>query len=217
MSNPNLQIMKNIVILGHPLIQDKLAILRNEKTGREEFRRLVEEITMFMGYEVTKDLPLVAADVITPMGKALVRIVSEKKPFIIAVWRAGDGMVPGMLKIMPTLKVGHLGIFRDEKSLQPVVYYNKLPDDCSQRDAILLDPMLATGGSASCAITLLKAKGVKNIKFMCLVASEVGISRINNDHPDVQIFCAALDEKLLENGYIFPGLGDAGDRLYGTK
>ncbi len=208
---------KNFVVLGHPLIQDKMAILRNKETGREEFRRLVEEITMIMSYEVTKDMPLVATEVITPMGKASVRIVSEEKPFIVAVWRAGDGMVPGMLKIMPTLKVGHLGIFRDEKSLQPVVYYNKLPDDCSKRDAILLDPMLATGGSASCAINLLKAKGVKNIKFMCLVACEVGISRIFNDHPDVQIFCAALDEKLLENGYIFPGLGDAGDRLYGTK
>ncbi len=209
--------MEKFVVLGHPLIQDKMAILRNKETGREEFRRLVEEITMFMGYEVTKDLSLVAAEVITPMGTASVRIVSEKKPFIVAILRAGDGMVPGMLKIMPTLKVGHLGIFRDEASLQPVVYYNKLPDDCSQRDAILLDPMLATGGSASCAIRLLKDKGVKNIKFMCLVACVDGISRINTDHPDVQIFCAALDERLLKNGYIFPGLGDAGDRLYGTK
>lgn len=209
--------MREVIILDHPLIQDKMAILRNEKTGREEFRRLVEEITMFMGYEVTKDLPLVSAEVITPMGKASTKIVSDKKPFIVAILRAGDGMVPGMLKIMPTLKVGHLGIFRDEASLQPVVYYNKLPDDCSQRDAILLDPMLATGGSASCAIGLLKDKGVRNIKFMCLVACADGINRINNDHPDVQIFCAALDEKLMKNGYIFPGLGDAGDRLYGTK
>lgn len=209
--------MKRLVILNHPLIQDKMAILRNEKTGREEFRRLVEEITMFMGYEATMDLPLVATEVLTPLGKASVRIVSKKKPFIVAILRAGDGMVPGMLKIMPTLKVGHLGIFRDEASLQPVEYYNKLPDDCSKRAAILLDPMLATGGSASYAIKLLKAKGVRNIKFMCLVASKVGIHKINQDHPDVQIFCAALDKKLLKNGYIFPGLGDAGDRLYGTK
>jgi len=209
--------MKKFLLLNHPLIQDKMAILRNQKTGREEFRRLVEEITIFMGYEVTKGLSLADAKVKTPLGEAAVKVLSEKKPFIVAILRAGDGMVPGMLKIIPTLKVGHLGIYRNERSLDPVEYYNKLPDDCATRDCILLDPMLATGGSASHALNLIKAKGVKNIKFMCLVACRDGVYKINYDHPDVQIFAAALDNTLLKNGYIYPGLGDAGDRLYGTK
>jgi len=209
--------MNNVTLFDHPLIQHKVAMLRDKNTTTKDFRELVTEIAMLMGYEATRDLPLEEVEIETPVAKAKVNMLSGKKVGIVPILRAGIGMVDGILSLMPFAKVGHIGLFRDEESLEPVEYYCKFPKDVQERDIIILDPMLATGGSASAAIKLAKKNGVKNIKLMCIIAAPDGIKRINEDHPDVHIFCAALDEKLNENGYIVPGLGDAGDRLFGTK
>ncbi|OKY54194.1 uracil phosphoribosyltransferase [Megasphaera cerevisiae] len=205
-----------VQVMNHPLIQHKVTLMRQKETGSKDFRNLLEEITMLMGYEITRDLPLEDVVIETPIAKMTGKQISGKKMGIIPVLRAGLGMVQGMLNLVPTAKVGHIGLYRDPQTLEPVEYYCKLPD-VVDRDFIIVDPMLATGGSASAAITLLKNKGIENIKLMCLVAAPEGVQRINKDHPDVRIYVAALDDKLNEHGYIVPGLGDAGDRIFGTK
>lgn len=209
--------MNNVFVLDHPLIQHKISLLRDKNTQTKEFRELVLEISMLMGYEVTRNMPLKEVEIETPVGVAKTNIISGKKLGIVPVLRAGLGMVDGMLKLLPMAKVGHIGLYRDPETLNPVEYYCKLPDDVSEREIVVLDPMLATGGSASAAIQYLKGKGVSSIKLMCLIASKDGIDRISKDHPDVSIYCCSVDEKLSDHGYIIPGLGDAGDRLFGTK
>ncbi|MCR1900212.1 uracil phosphoribosyltransferase [Irregularibacter muris] len=209
--------MGKVMIFDHPLIQHKMSIIRDINTGAKEFRELVNEISTLMAYEVTRDLPLEDAEVETPVGKAKTKVIGGKKLGIVPILRAGLGMVDGMLNLIPAAKVGHIGLYRDPETLKPVEYYCKLPSDIEERDLILLDPMLATGGSAVAGIQFLKDRGAKNIKFMCLLASRVGIDLINKDHPDVDIYAAVVDEKLNDHGYIVPGLGDAGDRLFGTK
>lgn len=205
-----------VQVIDHPLIQHKVTLMRKKETGSMEFRNLLEEITMLMGYEITRDLPLEDVTVETPLATMTGKQISGKKVGIVPVLRAGLGMVQGLLNLMPMAKVGHIGLYRDPKTLKPVEYYCKLPD-VAGRDFIIVDPMLATGGSASAAISLLKGKGVCNIKLMCLVAAPQGVQRVNADHPDVRIYAAALDDGLDEHGYIVPGLGDAGDRIFGTK
>ncbi|MDP4179828.1 MAG: uracil phosphoribosyltransferase [Bacillota bacterium] len=209
--------MKNVHLLDHPLIQHKISLLRDINTDTKEFRELVQEISMLMGYEVTRDMTLKEVEIETPVGIARTKVISGKKLGIVPVLRAGLGMVDGMLQLLPMAKVGHIGLYRDPVTLQPVEYYCKMPYDVEERDIVILDPMLATGGSASVAIKYIKDKNVNNIKLMCLIASKPGIERINKDHPDVEIYCAAIDEELNDHGYIVPGLGDAGDRLFGTK
>lgn len=209
--------MENVFVLDHPLIQHKLALIRDENTGSKEFRELVEEVAVLMAYEATRNMPLEESEVKTPIGPAKVRMLSGKKLGIIPILRAGLGMVNGLLKLIPAAKVGHIGLYRDPKTLLPVEYYCKLPSDVSERELIILDPMLATGGSAAKAVEILKEKGATNIKLMCLIAAPEGIHEVHKDHPDVQIYTAAIDEKLNSHGYIVPGLGDAGDRLFGTK
>lgn len=206
----------HVQVMDHPLIQHKVTLMRKKETGSKDFRNLLEEITMLMGYEITRDLPLEDAEIETPVAKMIGKQISGKKLGIVPVLRAGLGMVQGMLNLIPTAKVGHIGLYRDPQTLEPVEYYCKLPD-VEDRDFIIVDPMLATGGSASAAITLLKEKGIKNIKLMCLVAAPQGVQKVNADHPDVRIYVAALDDKLNDQGYIVPGLGDAGDRIFGTK
>ncbi len=208
---------KNVFIFDHPLIQHKIALMRDKNTSTKEFRELANEVSMLMGYEVTRNLALEPKEIETPVGTAHCNVLAGKKLALVPILRAGLGMVDGMLNLIPSAKVGHIGIYRDPVTLQPVEYYCKLPADSSSREVILLDPMLATGGSASAAIGFLKDRGVTNIRFMCLIAAQVGIDRILTDHPDVPIYCAALDEKLNDHAYIVPGLGDAGDRLFGTK
>lgn len=208
---------KNVNLLDHPLIQHKVSLIRDKSTGVKEFRELIEEITMLMGYEVTRNMPLKEVEIETPIAIAKTKIISGKKLAIVPILRAGLGMVDGMVKLIPSAKVGHIGLFREPESLKPNSYYCKLPFDIEEREAIVLDPMLATGGSASYAISYLKDKGVKTVKLMCIVSSPEGIAKIQKDHPDVEIFVAAIDEKLNDHGYIVPGLGDAGDRLFGTK
>ncbi|MCH4178764.1 MAG: uracil phosphoribosyltransferase [Megasphaera sp.] len=205
-----------VQVIDHPLIQHKVTLMRKKETGSKDFRTLLEEITMLMGYEITRDLPLEDVDIETPVAKMTGKQISGKKLVIVPVLRAGLGMVQGMLDLIPTAKVGHIGLYRDPKTLKPVEYYCKLPD-VEDRDFIIVDPMLATGGSASAAIQLLKDKGIKNIKLMNLVAAPQGVEQVNKDHPDVRIYVAALDDHLNDHGYIVPGLGDAGDRIFGTK
>ncbi|WP_443867383.1 uracil phosphoribosyltransferase [Megasphaera sp.] len=205
-----------VQLMDHPRIQHKVTLMRKKETGSKDFRNLLEEITMLMGYEITRDLPLEDVEIETPVAKMIGKQISGKKLGIVPVLRAGLGMVQGMLNLIPTAKVGHIGLYRDPQTLEPVEYYCKLPD-VEDRDFIIVDPMLATGGSASAAITLLKEKGIKNIKLMCLVAAPQGVQKVNADHPDVRIYVAALDDKLNDKGYIVPGLGDAGDRIFGTK
>lgn len=205
-----------VQVIDHPLIQHKVTLMRKKETGSKDFRNLLEEITMLMGYEITRDLPLEDIDVETPVAMMKGKQISGRKIGIVPVLRAGLGMVQGLLDLMPTAKVGHIGLYRDSKTLKPVEYYCKLPD-VKNRDFIIVDPMLATGGSASAAISLLKEKGIQHIKLMCLVAAPQGVKKVNTDHPDVKIFVAALDDTLNEHGYIVPGLGDAGDRIFGTK
>ncbi|MDK2800440.1 MAG: uracil phosphoribosyltransferase [Clostridiales bacterium] len=207
----------NVFIMDHPLIQHKVSLIRDVNTGVKEFRELVEEIAMLMGYEVTRNLPLKEVEIETPIAIAKTKVISGKKLAIVPILRAGLGMVDGMLKLIPAAKVGHIGLYRDPETLQPVEYYCKLPTDVEERDLIILDPMLATGGSASAAIEFIKQRGAANIKFMCLIAARAGVERLSKDHPDVEIYCAAVDEKLNDHAYIVPGLGDAGDRLFGTK
>lgn len=209
--------MEKVFIFDHPLIQHKISLLRDKNTSTKEFRELVSEIAMLMGYEVTRNMPLKEVEIETPVAIAKTKVISGKKLGIVPILRAGLGMVDGMLNLLPMAKVGHIGLYRDPETLEPVEYYCKLPMDAAEREIVILDPMLATGGSASAAIRFIKERGVTNIKLMCLIAAKTGIARINKDHPDVEIYCAAVDEKLNEHGYIVPGLGDAGDRLFGTK
>ncbi len=209
--------MENVFVFDHPLIQHKISLLRDKNTNTKEFRELVAEIAMLMGYEVTRNMPLKEVEIETPIGMAKTKVISGKKLGIIPILRAGLGMVDGMLRLIPMAKVGHIGLYRDPESLQPVEYYCKLPVDVEEREIVVLDPMLATGGSASAAIQFIKNRGVKNIKLMCLIAAKSGIERMHKDHPDVEIYCAAVDEILNDHAYIVPGLGDAGDRLFGTK
>jgi uracil phosphoribosyltransferase len=209
--------MAKLRVLDHPLIQHKLSLIRDEKTGSKEFRELVEEVAMLMAYEVTRDFPLQEVEVKTPVALAKTKVLAGRKVGLVPILRAGLGMVDGMLRLIPAAKVGHVGLYRDPETLLPVEYYCKLPNDIVERDLIVIDPMLATGGSASAAITFLKDRGAKNIKLMCLIAAPEGIKAVQNAHNDVDIFVAAVDERLNEHGYIVPGLGDAGDRLFGTK
>ena len=209
--------MSKVYVFDHPLIQHKLSILRDKKTSVKEFRELISEIAMLMCYEATRDLPLEDIDVETPVAVAHCKHIAGKKLAVVPILRAGLGLVDGMVSMMPNVKVGHIGLFRDPDTLAPVKYYYKMPPDITERDVIVVDPMLATGGSASAAISFLKEDGIKNIKLMCVIGAPEGVSRIMKDHPDVDIYVAAIDERLNEHGYIVPGLGDAGDRIFGTK
>ena len=209
--------MSKVTQINHPLILHKLAFIRNKETGSKDFRELVEEVSMLMAYEVTRDLSTEEVEIETPICKTKCQMLSGKKVAIVPILRAGLGMVDGMLKLIPAAKVGHIGLYRDEETLQPVEYFCKLPQDIAERDIIVVDPMLATGGSAADAITMLKKRGAKNLRLMCLISSPEGIEFVQNAHPDVDIYVAGIDEKLNEKGYTVPGLGDAGDRLFGTK
>jgi uracil phosphoribosyltransferase len=207
----------NLIIIDHPLIRHKLTILRDRNTSKKIFRELVDEIAMLMGYEVTKDLPLDRVEVETPLERTIGYAISGKKLTLVPILRAGLGLVEGMLRLMPAARVGHIGLYRDHDTLEPIRYYFKIPPDPETRDFIVLDPMLATGGSASAAVRLLKEAGAGRIRLVCLVAAPEGVRRMLADHPDVTVYAAALDRQLDENGYILPGLGDAGDRLFGTR
>ena len=204
-------------IINHPLIQHKFTLLRDKHTGTKEFRELLDEVAMLMGYELTRDLPLTEVNIETPVAKCTSKVIAGRKLALVPILRAGLGMVEGLIRLIPAAKIGHIGCYRDPETLLPHEYYCKLPSDIGERDIIVVDPMLATGGSADAAIALIKEKGGKNIKLMCLVAAPEGIKAINAAHPDVEIFVAAVDECLNSHGYIVPGLGDAGDRIFGTK
>jgi uracil phosphoribosyltransferase len=207
----------NLTVIDHPLVRHKMGVLRDRNTSKKTFRALVDEISMLMGYEATKELPLQPVELDTPLERMTGERVSGKKLTLVPVLRAGLGMVEGMLRLMPSVRVGHVGMYRDHETLQPVDYYFKIPGDAEARDFFILDPMLATGGSASAAATSLKRSGAHRVRMLCLVAAPEGVRRMLDDHPDVQIFTAALDRELNETGYILPGLGDAGDRLFGTR
>ena len=209
--------MSNFHLVDHPLIQHKLTIMRDKTTPSKDFRTLLDEISMLMGYEVTRNLPLEDVEVETPICKATMKRIAGKKLAIVPILRAGLGMVDGLLKLVPVARVGHIGLYRDHDTHEPVEYYCKMPSDIEDRFVIVVDPMLATGGSSSDALTMVKKRGAKNIVLMCLVAAPEGVKRVLEDHPDVDIYCAALDEKLNEDAYIVPGLGDAGDRIFGIK
>lgn len=209
--------MSKFTVLNHPLIQHKLTLIRNKDTGTQEFREIVNEIAELMVYEITRDLPLKDVKVTTPMGETVQKELAGKKLAVIPILRAGLGMVDGVLQLIPAAKVGHIGMYRDEKTLQPHEYFVKLPSDIDQRELFIVDPMLATGGSANMAIDALKKRGAQHIRLVVLVAAPEGVHAVHTSHPDIDIYAAALDEKINENGYIFPGLGDAGDRLFGTK
>ena len=206
-----------VVVCDHPLIQHKLAFIRDERTSVKEFRELVGEVAALMAYEITRNLPLKTIPVKTPVCETEGKVVADGVPTLIPILRAGLGMSDGVLKLLPAAKVGHIGLFRDPKTLRPVEYYINLPPDAAERDAIVIDPMLATGGSAVAAVRALKERGVARIKLMCLIAAPEGIDAVHAAFPDVDIYTAAVDERLNDHGYIVPGLGDAGDRLYGTK
>ena len=208
---------KNPMILDHPLVQHKVSHLRDRNTGTKEFKELVSEIATLLCYEATRDLPTEEVEIETPVAIAKTRVLSGRKLALVPILRAGLGMVDGMLSLLPAAKVGHIGMYRNEETLEPVEYYCKLPSDIAERDVMVLDPMLATGGSAVDAITQIKKRGAKSIKFLAIIAAPEGLERLHTTHPDVDIYVAALDEKLNENGYIIPGLGDAGDRIFGTK
>ncbi|MFF2753416.1 uracil phosphoribosyltransferase [Psychrobacillus sp. NPDC058041] len=209
--------MTKVFVFDHPLIQHKLTYIRDVNTGTKEFRELVDEVATLMAFEITRDLPLEETEVETPVQKTKSKVLAGKKLGIVPILRAGIGMIDGILKLIPAAKVGHIGLYRDPETLQPVEYYVKLPADVADRDFILVDPMLATGGSAIEAVNSLKKRGATHIKFMCLIAAPEGVEALQKAHPDVDIYIAALDEKLNDHGYIVPGLGDAGDRLFGTK
>lgn len=209
--------MKKVVVMDHPLIQHKIGYIRRKDTGTKDFRQTISEIAMLICYEATRDLQLVDVEVETPIGNTMVKELKGKKMAIVPILRAGLGMVDGVLELIPAAKIGHIGLYRDPETLEPVEYYCKLPADSEEREVFVLDPMLATGGSAVAAIQLLKDKGCKNIHFMCIIAAPEGIKKMQEAHPDVDMYVGALDEKLNDHGYIVPGLGDAGDRIFGTK
>ena len=209
--------MSQLHVIDHPMVQHKLTIMRDKETGSKDFRQLLKEISLLMGYEVTRDIPLVDVDIETPICKMKAKKVSGRKLAIVPILRAGLGMVDGLQELVPVAKVGHIGLYRNEETHKPVVYYCKLPEDIQERMVIVTDPMLATGGSACDALSMLKERGCKNIRLMCLVGVPEGIERVQRDHPDVDIYLASVDDHLNENAYIVPGLGDAGDRIFGTK
>lgn len=209
--------MSKVVVMDHPLIQHKVGWIRREELGSKEFRKLISEIAMLECYEATRGLELTDVTVKTPICEATVKELKGKKLAVVPILRAGLGMVDGMLAMIPAAKVGHIGLYRDPETLEPVEYYCKLPEDCGEREVFVVDPMLATGGSSVAAIQLLKEKGVQKIHFLCVIAAPEGVERMQEAHPDVDIYIAALDERLNEHGYIVPGLGDAGDRIFGTK
>ena len=209
--------MQKIVVMDHPLIQHKVGLIRKKETGSKEFRELIREIAMYMCYEATRDLKLTDIEIETPICRTTVKELSGKKLAVVPILRAGLGMVEGMLAMIPAAKVGHIGLYRDPETLKPVEYYCKLPADSNEREVFVVDPMLATGGSAVAAIQMLKDKGVKNIRFLCIIAAPEGVEAMKKAHPDVDIYIGALDQHLNEHGYIVPGLGDAGDRIFGTK
>ena len=209
--------MSKVCVFDHPLILHKLSIMRDKGTSVKEFRELVSEIAMLMCYEATRDLPTEEVQIETPVAPCTVKRIAGKKLAVVPILRAGLGMVDGMVSMIPNAKVGHIGLFRDPETLEPVKYYFKMPPDIEERDVIVVDPMLATGGSASAAISFIKETGVKHIKLMCIIGAPEGVQRMQEDHPDVDIYVAALDDHLNEHGYIVPGLGDAGDRIFGTK
>ncbi len=205
-----------VTVIDHPLVQHKLTLMRQKETGAKDFRELLEEIAMLMAYEITRDFPLEDVEIETPLTKCKAKMLAGKKVGVVPILRAGLGMLSGMLRLIPAARVGHIGLYRDPKTLKPVEYYCKLPPDVAERTLIVVDPMLATGGSSSAALTLLKEKGAKSMILMCLVAAPDGIRVVNHDHPDVPIYVASVDDHLNEKGYIVPGLGDAGDRIFGT-
>lgn len=209
--------MSKVVVMDHPLIQHKIGVIRRVETGSRDFRDMIGEIASLITYEATKDLKLADVEIETPICRTTVKELAGKKLAIVPILRAGLGMVDGMLALIPSAKVGHIGLYRNEETLEPVEYYCKVPKDCAERDVFVVDPMLATGGSSVAAIQMLKEKGVKNIRFMCIIAAPEGIRRMQEAHPDVDIYIGAVDDHLNENGYIVPGLGDAGDRIFGTK
>ncbi len=209
--------MSQLHVIDHPMVQHKLTIMRMKETGSKDFRELLKEIAMLMGYEVTRDIALMDVQIETPICPMTAKMVNGRKLAIVPILRAGIGMVDGLLSLLPVAKVGHIGLYRDEETHKPVVYFCKLPKDIENRLVILTDPMLATGGSACDGIAMLKERGCKNIRLMCLVAAPEGIAKVQQEHPDVDIYVAAVDERLNENAYIVPGLGDAGDRIFGTK
>lgn len=209
--------MAKVVIMDHPLIQHKIGYIRKKDTGTKDFRQTIGEIAMLLTYEATRNLPLTDLEIETPICKTTVKELKGKKMAIVPILRAGLGMVDGVLQMIPTAKIGHIGLYRDPQTHMPVEYYCKLPADCGEREVFVVDPMLATGGSSSAAIQMLKNKGCKNIHFMCIIAAPEGIEKVTKDHPDVDLYVGAVDEKLNENAYIVPGLGDAGDRIFGTK
>ena len=206
-----------VIELNHPLVSHKLSILRNEKTGTKEFREIVSELSTILCYEAMKDAKLEEVEIKTPICKMQGKKLDEDKYAFIPILRAGTGMLDGLIRVMPNAKIGHIGMYRNEETLKPVKYYYKTPKDLEKREVIVLDPMLATGGSGIDAISMLKESGAKKLKFLCIIAAPEGLKKMQEIHPDVQIYCAAIDEKLNENGYIVPGLGDAGDRIFGTK
>ena len=209
--------MGNVVMFDHPLIQHKISLLRDVNTGNKEFRELIEEISMLMAYEALRDLPLEDVEITTPITTCKSKVIAGKKLAIVPILRAGLGMVNGLLALVPTAKVGHIGLYRDPKTHEPHEYYCKLPKPIDERQIIVLDPMLATGGSAVAAVDFIKERGGKDIRFLCIIASPLGLETLRKAHPDVDIYCGCLDERLNENAYIVPGLGDAGDRIFGTK
>ena len=209
--------MSQLHVIDHPMIQHKLTIMRKKETGSKDFRELLKEISLLMGYEVTRDIPLESVEIETPLCKMTGKMVSGRKLAVVPILRAGMGMVEGLLELVPVARVGHIGLYRNEETHLPVVYYCKLPEDIQKRTVIVTDPMLATCGSASDALTMLKERGCKHIRLMCLVGAPEGIAKVQAEHPDVDIYLASVDDHLNENAYIVPGLGDAGDRIFGTK
>ena len=209
--------MGKVYVMDHPLIQHKINYIRSKDVGTKEFREVIGEIAQLMCYEATRDLKMKEVEIETPVGRTTGRVLDGKKLAIVPILRAGIGMVDGMLSLIPAAKVGHIGLYRDPETLDPVEYYCKLPSDCEERQVFVVDPMLATGGSSAAAVSMLKEKGVKNIRFLCIIAAPEGVRRMREEHPDVDLYIGALDERLNGHGYIVPGLGDAGDRIFGTK